>query len=145
MWDSLSAKIIETITANIGGSITGIDAANVFDYEVNVTNSYPAITVVPADNANGVFADTRRNERSYIFSMKAYQERMSMTPQKAEQALRQLTDQLITTFDANYYLNGSFLQGRGFVKPIPSAWAYIQTEQVDVRLSNILLECVVIQ
>lgn len=145
MWDNLSSSIVATITNGIsGGTVTGVAAADVLDYEKNILDNYPSITVVAADSPAD-FADTARNSRQYTFSIKCLQERKEFGAQKAERVLRQLTDELLTLFDTSRYLLGNNLQGRGFVHAAPSRWAYIQSDQIDVRLAEILLVCEVIQ
>lgn len=144
MWDELSGGVI-----NLLNTLSTVDHnVAIFDYAMTNIPAYPAITVTPSDNT-AQYADTRRNERSYIFSIKCYQERVKAGEQLSELIVRQLVDSAITLFDANPLLdqvNGfGRLNGRGYCRPIPSVWKYIQSEQVDVRMAEILLECVVIQ
>jgi hypothetical protein len=144
MWESLSAGIM-----NLLGTLTTVDTGiAIYDYGKTNIPAYPAITVTP-HGGPAVFGDIRRNQRSYIFSIKAYQERLAMGEQQAEATMRALIDSMITLFDANVYLddlNGyGRLQGMGYCKPIPSDWKYQLGEQIDVRVAEILLECVVIQ
>lgn len=139
MWDSLSEHI-----GNVLRQSTLASGSAIFDYAKSSFTEYPAITYCPADG-DGEFADTTRNKRNYIFSIKCYQERTEMTEQTSEQTLRNLIDELITLFDSQTYLDGDFLHGRGWVKPIPSTWAFIQGEQINMRVAEILIGCVVIQ
>lgn len=144
MWDELSGGII-----NLLNTLTTVDpTAAVFDHAKTNMAAYPVITVTPSDNT-AQFADIRRNQRSYVFAIRCYQERINTGEQKSEQVMRQLVDSIITLFDANVQLdqvNGyGRLNGRGFCRPIPSIWKYVVAEQVDVRMAEILLECVVIQ
>lgn len=144
MWDELSGG-----TINLLNTLTTVDSAlAIFNYAMTNIPGYPAITVTPSDNV-AQFADTRRNQRSYVFSIKCYQERLKAGEQQSELIMRQLVDSVITLFDANPFLdtvNGfGRLNGRGYCRPIPSVWKYIQSEQIDVRMAEVLLECVVIQ
>lgn len=140
MWDELSAAIINVIA----GSSKVDSSVAVFDYAKTNLSAYPCITVTPSDNT-AQFGDTNRNQRSYIFSLRIYQERTKTGEKLSEQIMRQLADSLITLFDANPYLDNQRLSGRGFCRPIPSVWKYAQAEQIDVRVAEILLEAVVIQ
>lgn len=145
MWDDLSNGIVATLQDGIDRDVVaGVKSASIYDYEPGLTTAYPAISVVPSDSP-AKFADTQRNQRTYTFSIKCLQERKEFGAQKAERVQRQLVDELLTLFDSSRYLYGDQLQGRGYVEAAPSRWAYIQTEQVDVRMAEILLACVVIQ
>lgn len=145
MWDDLSAGIKATIVQAItAGTVTGIKATRILEYEPNQMDGFPFITIAAA-SAPAEFADTSRNKRNYTFSVKVYQERREFGAEKAEQVLRLLNDELLTLFDAQHYLYGDLIRGRGFVEAIPAEWAYITTEQIDVRVSNILLTAEVIQ
>lgn len=150
MWEELSTAIVAIIQ---GSGIADIKTTNVFGYPKSRFDGYPAITVYPAQNVDTSFADTQRNRRTYVFSIRVYQERAERGEEAAERIMRGLVDSLVTLFDANPYLNASIidddstgtLEGRGFCRPIPSSWAFIQGEQTDTRVAEILLECVVIQ
>lgn len=139
MWQELSDGIKAVIlNSNL------VEADYVFDDPASNISGYPAITISAADG-DGEFADTARNRRTYIFNVKCYQERIEQGSAGAESIMRALVDDLIELFDANTYLDNDRLQGRGWVRPIPSQWAFIQGEQVDTRVANILIACVVIQ
>lgn len=145
MWDDLSAAIaviLKTATNKAGQVV--LDASSVFEYGKSKFDQYPCATITPFENANPSFADTLRNRREYIFSIKIYQERGQKGEAETERLMRQLTDSVITIFDANPYLK-NVLQGQGFAMPIPSRWAYIQSEQIDVRMAEVLIQCVVIK
>lgn len=139
MWNELSAAIKAKIQTN-----DEIDSANVFDYAKSQIDAYPTITITPADNQNTSFADTTRRQRSYTFSIKVYQERLEQGESDSERIQRTIVDDLITLFDSDVYLNNT-LAGRGFARPIPSDWSFAAGEQVNMRVAEILLECVVIQ
>lgn len=149
MWEQLSSNIV-TIIQNSG--ISDIKSTNVFGYPKSRFDGYPAITVYPSANVDPSFADTQRNRRTYVFSIRVYQERGERGESESERIMRGLIDSLIALFDANPYLStggdadpGGVLEGIGFCRPIPSQWAFIQGEQTDTRMAEILLECVVIQ
>lgn len=139
MWNTLSAAII----AKIQGS-SEIETTAVFDYAKSKMTDYPTITVTPADNQEPLFADTTRRQRTYNFAIRVYQERQEQGEEASERIMRTIVDDLITIFDADIYLNTA-LEGRGFARPIPSTWQYVQGEQVNTRMAEIILSCVVIQ
>ena len=144
LWTELSTGII-----NMLNTLSTVDnSIAIFDYAKFNKSGYPAIEVTP-NGGPAIFADTMRNQRSYIFNIDCFQERTSVGAQQAEIIMRNLVDSVIQLFDSNRYLdsvNGQGrLIGRGYVKPIPSTWKYVGTEQPDVRMATILLECVVIQ
>lgn len=138
MWNELSAAIAAKVATSVN-----IDAGNIFEYPKTNLDGYPAVTVTPKDGA-GEFGDTARNRRTYIFSVKVYQEQLEQGRVDTERILRTIIDELITIFDADSYLN-SHLAGRGFAKPMPSSWDYIFGENSATRVAEILIECVVMQ
>ncbi len=139
MWNELSAAIKAKIVTS-----AEIDSAAVFEYAKSKMVKYPTITITPAENQNTSFADTTRRRRSYTFAVRVYQERTERSEEESERILRTLIDDLIDIFDADIYLNNA-LAGRGFAFPIPSSWSFVTGEQVNTRMAEILIECVVIQ
>ena len=139
MWNELSAAIVTLIKTS-----NEVDSTQVFDYAKSKMEHYPCITVTPLDNTDTYFADTSRDGRTYNFAIRVYQERMEQGESDSERIMRTIVDDLISKFDNDVYL-GATLQGRGFCKPIPSRWAFVQGEQVNTRMAEIILACVVIQ
>ncbi len=139
MWNELSAAIVAKVQTS-----AEVDSAAVYDYGKSKMTHYPSITVTPSDNQDPIFADTSRNQRTYNFAIRVYQERMEQGEGESERIMRTIVDDLITIFDADLYLN-DVLRGRGFAKPIPSIWQYVQGEQVNTRMAEIIIGCVVIQ
>jgi hypothetical protein len=139
MWNELSAAIVAKIQTS-----NEVESTAVFDYAKSKMTDYPCITVTPLDNTETYFADTSRDGRTYNFAIRVYQERMEQGEADSERIMRTIVDDLISKFDNDVYL-GSTLQGRGFCKPIPSVWQYVQGEQVNTRMAEIILACVVIQ
>lgn len=139
MWNTLSAAIVAMVKTS-----TKVDNISVFDYGKSKMLNYPAITVTPSDNQDAFFADTVRRQRTYNFAIRVYQERMEQGEDASERIMRTIVDDLISIFDADLYLQTT-LQGRGFAKPIPSIWQYVQGEQVNTRMAEIIISCVVIQ
>jgi len=139
MWNELSAAIVAVIQTS-----SEIDSSQVFDYAKSKMEHYPCATVTPLDNTETDFADTQRDRRSYNFAIRIYQERMEQGEQDSERIMRTIVDDLISKFDNDIYL-GATLQGRGFCRPIPSRWSFVQGEQVNTRMAEIILSCVVIQ
>ena len=139
MWNTLSAAIITMIQSS-----SEIQTTAIFDYAKSKMEDYPTITVTPSENQEPLFADTDRRQRTYNFAIRVYQERMEQGEESSERIMRTLVDDLIAIFDADIYL-GATLQGRGYARPIPSTWQYVQGEQVNTRMAEIILSCVVIQ
>lgn len=139
MWNELSAAIVTLIKTS-----NEVDSTQVFDYAKSKMEHYPCITVTPLDNTDTYFADTSRDGRTYNFAIRVYQERMEQGESDSERIMRTIVDDLISKFDNDIYL-GATLQGRGFCKPIPSRWAFVQGEQVNTRMAEIIVSCVVIQ
>lgn len=138
MWNELSAAIVAKIQTS-----TNINSSYVYDYAKSNLDGFPAVTVVPKDGS-GDFADTQRNQRSYTFSIKVYQEQLEQNRNDSERIIRTIVDELMTMFDADGYL-GQTLQGRGWSRPIPSTWDFILGENSVTRTAEILIDCVVIQ
>jgi hypothetical protein len=122
---------------NIGNQIT--TANNVNNYNRVNPPGYPAINVEAYDG-NGVFADTTRNRREFIFRITIMQERVKVSHSEAERICRTLVDQVLSTFDnrTNFNLNNSC----DFATPVPSKWGYIQSPEIDVRTAEVLLVAV---
>lgn len=139
MWETLSSAIVDTIRTS-----DKVQSAAVYDYRKSTFDLFPTITVYAADNVETSFRDTNRNQRSYVFSIRCYQERITKGEDTAESIMRNLIDSLISIFDNDPYLNNA-VRGRGFCKPIPSSWALVQGEDVDTLMAEILLEVVVAQ
>ncbi len=139
MWNELSAAVVAIVRTS-----SEIDAEQVFDYAKTKMDHYPCATVTPSENTEPYFADTIRNGRTYNFAIRIYQERLEQGEEQSERIMRTIVDDLISKFDGDPYL-GSTLQGRGFAKPIPSLWQFVQGEQVNTRMAEIILSCVVIQ
>lgn len=139
MWDDLIAAtkaVVDTSTL----------LHEVFDYRRRTFDKYPACTISPADTIDPLFADTSRNQRTYVIAITVYQERLDQGDSNAERILRQIADDLITKFDADPYL-GNTIAGRGYAKPIPGAFVAPPDngEYPDTIALQIFLECVVIQ
>jgi hypothetical protein len=139
MWNDLSAAIVAMIKTS-----NEVKSSFVYDYAKSQMEGYPTITVTPYENQETFFADTQRNQRSYNFAIRVYQERLDQDEEQSERIMRTLVDDLISIFDADIYLNTT-LQGRGFARPIPSVWQFIQGENSNTRMAEIILSCVVIQ
>lgn len=139
MWNELSTGI-----GNLLATVSDLNSDTIFNYRKSSFDKYPAVVYFPADG-DGEFADTQRTQRTYVFQINVYQERVEKGASDTESIMRQRVDDLITLFDTNKYLDNDRLQGRGFVRPIPSRWDLVQGEQVDVLRAQILLMAVVIQ
>lgn len=139
MWNELSAAIVAKVKTS-----SEVKSTAVFDYAKSKMTDYPTISVTPSDNAEPFFADTVRNGRTYNFAIRVYQERQEQKEADSERIMRTIVDDLISIFDADIYLSDT-LRGRGFARPIPSVWQFVQGEQPNTRMAEIILSCVVIQ
>lgn len=139
MWNDLiaAAKTVVSTSTLIN---------EVFDYRRREFDKYPACTISPADTVDPFFADTSRNQRTYVIEITIYQERLNAGDRDAERVLRSIADDLVAKFDANPYLNET-IHGRGFCKPIPGAFLAPPDngEYPDTIALKVFLECVVIQ
>jgi hypothetical protein len=118
-----------------------VDPSHVYDYAATNVSGYPAIRIYPA-NGIGSFADTARNRRTYYITIQVLQERGEQGEDESERIMRLLVDDLIAIFDAraNITLNNAC----NFARPIPAQWGFEGEEQPDVRVANILIECIAI-
>lgn len=139
MWNELSAAIVAKVKTS-----SEVANAAVLDYAKSKMDHYPTITVTPFDNNEAFFADTSRNQRTYNFAIRVYQERADQGEEESERIMRTIVDDLISIFDADVYLNDT-LAGRGYQKPIPSRWSFVQAELTNTRMAEIIISCVVIQ
>lgn len=141
MWNTLIAAVKTKVLES-----NEVNNAYVYEYRRSTFDGFPAVTISPAGIGNNVFADTERNRRTYVVSIRVYQERPEQSDPEAERIVRTIADDLITLFDADIYL-GAALQGRGFVKPIPGNYLPPpnNAEGPDVIGLEILLEAEVIQ
>lgn len=140
MWNQLRDAIY-----NLVNTSSKVDSSvAVYKYNATDISGYPAITITPK-TGSGVFADTMRNDRHYIFSIKCWQETVGVGEEQAESTLIGLIDDLIQIFDAKPYLYGDMLAGRGFSHPIPSDWRLVSAEQAAVMIAELLIDVEVIQ
>jgi hypothetical protein len=116
-----------------------IDPNYVYDYAATNISGYPAVRIYPAE-VNGSFSDVARNRRSYYIVIQVLQERQEQNQAESERIMRVLVDELIAIFDDrnNITLNNACK----FARPIPMKWSFEGEEQPDVRVANILIECI---
>lgn len=133
-FDNLVAQIKTLILTS-----TKVRAANVYDYAATNISGYPAVRIYPA-SVNGAFSDVARNRRSYFINIQVLQERSEKGESDSENIMRELVDELISIFDNrnNLTLNNACQ----FARPIPMSWGFDNPEQPDVRVANILIECI---
>lgn len=127
---NISAAIVSILQANVP------KLRHVYDYERLQPEGYPCATVTP-DDGEAEFADTSRNKRTYIFSIKIKQERVQQNEEESERIMRELVDQAIATFDDrdNISLSNTVI----FAQPVPSKWTYEDAPDSTVRVAEILL------
>lgn len=135
------ATLSSVINDKIAGT-SSVRAENVFDYAKPILGGYPAVTITAADGG-GEFADSTRTRRRFVFSIKVMVNRLNQES-KAERVMRETVDELIAMFEADPYLNNC-LRGRGFARPVPSRWGYNQSDNIDIRMAEFLLDVEVIQ
>lgn len=141
MWETLVAAVVAKVRES-----TLVDSSHVYDHRKRTFDAYPAVVVAASDTLDPAFADTDRNRRTYLISVRIFQERSEQGDSNAERILREIADDLIAKFDADAYLNNT-LAGRGFTRPIPGRFLEPPTvgEGPDLIGMEILVECVVIE
>lgn len=136
------AQDVQNISAQIATKIRGVSGLQqVYEYEPDKPDDgkYPFATVTPAE-FRGEFGDTIRNIRTYSFKVRVYQERTAAAfgNQKAERLIREMSDEMMTAFDADTTLSGMVQ----FVRPISGNLEYVDREVGDTRVAEFNLECV---
>jgi len=136
------ARDIQNISAQIATKIRGVSGLHdVYEYEPDKpeTGKYPFATVTPAD-FSGKFGDNIRNIRNYGFKIRVYQERTEAAfgNQKAERIIREITDEILTAFDADTTLSGMVK----WVEPLKGDLSYADREIGDTRVAEFILDCV---
>lgn len=131
----------QTISNLIVTKLQGISGLNgVYNYEPDkpTAGQYPFATVTPV-SFEGEFADTVRNKRTYVFSVRVYQERMEagFGNSKAERLVREMSDEILTAFDSDTTLSGALL----YVKPAHGDLTYENRELGDTRVIEITFDC----
>lgn len=112
----------------------------VYEFETgNAGGNYPMATITP-QSFTGEFASTAHNRRSFLFSVKIYQERdAGFGVEKAERVMREAVDEIITAFDMDTTLSGTVT----YCRPIDADFSH-EDRELDVRLADITLEAVVV-
>lgn len=133
---------LQDISGQIATKLRGVSGiVEVYEYEAGKPTSggYPFATVTP--NAfTGRFGDTIRNERTYEFRVRVYQERTAtgFGNQKAERLVREMVDEVLTAFDMDTTLSGMVQ----YVKPVRGDLSYIDREIGDTRIAEFIVEAV---
>lgn len=133
---------IVDLSAAIATKLRGVSGIqDVYEYEPDkpTDGRYPFATVTP-EAFFGEFGDTIRNIRTYNMKVQIYQERVeaSFGNQKAERLIREMVDEVFTAFDADTTLSGMVQ----YVKPARGDLSYEDREIGEVRVAEIILECV---
>lgn len=136
------AADIVNISSTIATKIRGVSGlSDVYEYEIDKPDSgkYPFATVTPRA-FTGEFGDTIRNIRTYTMVIRVYQERTEVAfgNQKAERLIREITDEMLTAFDADTTLSGLVK----FVRPVFGDLSYEDREIGDTRVCEFILDCV---
>ena len=135
---------ITTIQTAIQTKLQAISELHgVYTYEIaKPTNGQYPFATITFLSSEAVFGDTIRNERTYSFVVRVYQERTepAFGASKAERIMRGICDQIIDAFDLDTTLNNTVK----YVKPISVDLDYIDREIGDTRLAEFKLDCVTI-
>lgn len=136
------ANNIQALSAAIATKMRGVSGIQkVYEYEIDKpeSGSYPFATVTP-EAFSGVFGDTIRNIRTYNIAVRVYQERIETNfgNEKAERLVREMTDEILTAFDADTTLSGMMK----YVRPVSGDLSYVDREMGDTRIAQFTLECV---
>lgn len=100
--DLIVAKL-ETIKDTEGNDIFG----DIFGYAKGDFENYPVVVVTPS-GGKGEVLDTHRNERTFQFTIKLYQEqsRAGKTPEEADEMMTEASDAILKAFDVDEDLGG---------------------------------------
>lgn len=128
----ISAKIVTEL-----GTVTGLHSVYAYEPAKPTDGKYPFASVT-ISSLEGRFGDTQRNERTYIFNIRVYQERVKVGNEKAERLIREMADEIMTLFDNNTTLDGMVK----FVRPVSANFDYIDREIGDTRVAEFEVECV---
>ena len=132
---------LRTQIANKLSGVSGLHA--VYPYEIGIPEDgkYPFATVTPI-GFDGEFGDTIRNIRTYTFAVRVYQERTvtGFGNVKAERVIAEITDEVLTAFDADTTLSGMVKM----VRPLRGDLDYVDREMGDTRVAEFILDCVTV-
>lgn len=133
-WNKISERVLSNLK-----SINTI--REVHEYEAERFNGYPACVIVPQENAS-TYETTTENERVYAFRVTLHQEIDKRKPERAEEILRNVCDDIIDKFDKDYYFKGISLP-TGYtmlrVEALPSAWGW-QNRETLMRVADIIIK-----
>lgn len=103
----IRALIATKVGAVVDGSSQEI-FQEVFEYPEGNFSKYPAAVVLPTGGSDGIVLDTARNERTFHFEVKCYQEQSEGGKGKeaSNEALTTAVDALILAFDQDKDLGG---------------------------------------
>lgn len=121
--------------------VAGLHAVYTYEVSVPEDGKYPFLTVTP-QSFEAEFGDTIRNIRTYTFVLRLYQERTAtgFGNQKAERVVSEITDEILTAFDADTTLSGMVKM----VRPLRGDLSYIDREMGDTRMAEFIVECVTV-
>jgi hypothetical protein len=139
----MSTNFID-IRQQIANKLSGISGLHgVYTYEVGTPQDgkYPFAVVVPS-GFEADFGDTIRNIRTYSFVVRVYQERTTIGfgNEKAERVIAEITDEILTAFDADTTLSGMVKM----VRPLRGDLDYVDREMGDTRVAEFILDCVTV-
>ncbi|HEX5429857.1 MAG TPA: hypothetical protein VFX17_02125 [Patescibacteria group bacterium] len=141
MWQDLKNKLVAMLTAD---SLL----ENVYDYEVGDFSGDPVAVLIPSANESD-YRTTAANRRVYAFKLQLLVKRAEpRTDKQAEDALTEVVDSVLDTFDKNYTL-GTGSPGSALVLPtgytmirvqaLPATWGYVE-RQDTYRIAEIIIK-----
>jgi predicted TIM-barrel enzyme len=132
-------NIIGYLVNTLLPSMATLRIGNIYDREVTDLNGTPAATVTPGE-LEGEVLDNYRNRRMLPVQIRIFIARDQISAQLVEQALREIADELVDKLDADITLGGNCI----YTRPHSAEYGYVQRATDDVRVIQVLLECVYI-
>lgn len=129
-----------TLNAKIKEKLEGITKIqDVKDDPLSDFSGYPACYIVPTDSESN-YDTTIENRRTYNFTVRIFYKvgDSDSEVQEAYNAMRELVDEVLDTFDQDYTLSGINLPSGSDmlgVAALPSLWVYL--EQVNLLVAEI--------
>lgn len=148
------AQIMQNMSAAIKNVLesTTINSQAIFadveEYPTTDFTGVPAATIVPSDNTSD-YATSTQNMRVYAFFVDIYFpiESVGGGYANAFTTMRQLVDIALDAFDNSNDLNLANKYGSSydticdFLRPVPAAWAMVETAAGDMLTARITLQC----
>lgn len=105
-------------------------------------DGFPAAIIVPSDNTS-LFETVSNNERDYGFTVFLIYPLKGVTEDTAYNAMYDLVDDVINTFDRDPYLEGTVSLPTGYtmitIQPVPGEWG--EDSELQQLIARIDLRC----